>query len=690
MSRIKLHYLTAVAGVLFLAACSKPAESPKAETAPAAAPALVSGVDTQYVDDATRAQDDFYRHFNGKWLDTFEIPADKARYGSFTKLSDDSEMQLRELIDATAKAENKAAGSEAQKIGDLYNSFMDEAKTEELGLKPLEDKLALIDAIKDKKEIPALMVQLTQIGVSEPFVPFVHQDNKDSTKYVVDLYQAGLGLPDRDYYLKDTDKYKMARAQYVAYAEKVLALTGDKAAAKTAKDVFALETELAKVQWDKIANRDPQKTYNKVELDKLSALAPGYDFKAYFEAGEIAGKIDYVIVSQPTYLTGFSKLLAKTPLPVLKSYFKWRLLNDYAPYLSKPYVDENFAFYGTVISGIPEIRPRWKRGVEAVEASLGEGLGKLYVEKYFPPENKARMEALVKNLLEAYRQSIDTLDWMSPETKKQALEKLSKFTPKIGYPNRWRDYSSLTIAADDLVGNIARANTFEYKRNISKLGKPIDRDEWGMTPQTVNAYYNPELNEIVFPAAILQPPFFNVAADDAVNYGGIGAVIGHEISHGFDDQGSQYDGDGNLRQWFTEDDLKNFKAKTKALVEQYAAYEPVPGYHVNGELTLGENVADQSGLAIAYKAYKLSLAGKEAPTIDGMTGDQRFYAGWVQVWRGKAREAEAIRRLTVDPHSPAGVRGDATLVNQEAFYKAFDVKEGDKMYLAPEKRVTIW
>ncbi|MCK9195100.1 MAG: peptidase M13, partial [Nevskia sp.] len=318
------------------------------------------------------------------------------------------------------------------------------------------------------------------------------------------------------------------------------------------------------------------------------------------------------------------------------------------------------------------------------------GVGKLYVEKYFPPENKARMEALVGNLLEAYKQSVDTLDWMSPETKKQALEKLAKFSPKIGYPKNWRDYSALTVTAGDLIGNVARANTFEYKRNIDKLGKPIDRDEWGMTPQTVNAYYNPELNEIVFPAAILQPPFFNVAADDAVNYGGIGAVIGHEISHGFDDQGSQYDGDGNLRQWFTEDDLKNFKAKTKALVEQYAAYEPVPGYHVNGELTLGENVADQSGIAIAYKAYKLALGGKEAPVIDGLTGDQRFYAGWAQVWRGKSRESEAIRLLTVDPHSPQSVRGNATLVNQEGFYKAFDVKEGDKMYLPPEKRVTIW
>ncbi len=683
------RYLLTAIGAVLTASCSKPAEPPKPVAAVAAAPALVSGIDLQYVEEGTRPQDDFYRHVNGKWLDTFEIPADKARYGSFTKLGDDSETQSKEIIETSAKAQN-AAGSEAQKIGDLYNSFMDEAGIEELGLAPLKNEFANIDNIKDKKELAPLMAHLTAIGVSVPFVPYVHQDNKDSTKYVVDLYQAGLGLPDRDYYLKDTDKYKTTRTQYVAYAEKLMAMAGDKAAAKNAKDVFALETELAKVQWDKVVNRDPVKTYNKVELKKLAALAPGYDFNSYFDAGAIAGRITYVIVSQPTYLTGFAKQLAKAPLPVWKAYFKWRLLNDYAPYLPKAYVDENFAFYGTAVRGIPEIRPRWKRAVEVVEASIGEGLGKLYVEKYFPPENKARMEALVRNLLAAYKSSIDTLDWMSPETKKEAQAKLAKFTPKIGYPNKWRDYAALTIQPNDLAGNVARANAFEYKRNIDKLGKPIDRDEWGMTPQTVNAYYSAELNEIVFPAAILQPPFFNVKADDAVNYGGIGAVIGHEISHGFDDQGAQYDGDGNLRQWFTADDLKNFKVKTTALVAQYAAYEPVKGYHVNGELTLGENVADNSGLAIAYKAYKLSLAGKDAPTIEGLTGDQRFYDGWAQVWRGKDREAEAIRRITVDPHSPPSVRGNATLVNQEGFYKAFDIKDGDKMFLAPDQRVSIW
>jgi predicted metalloendopeptidase len=522
----------------------------------------------------------------------------------------------------------------------------------------------------------------------------VHQDAKDPTKYVVDLGQSGLGLPDRDYYLKADDaKLKDALTKYQAHIEKMATIAGDKDAAKIAKDIVGLETALAKVQWTKVENRDPVKTYNVKKIADLGKLAPGYDWAAWVKAAGVDGKLDSVIVSQPSYLTGFAKLIASTPLPVWKEYFEWQLLHNAAPTLPKAYVDENFAFYGTTLRGIPENRPRWKRGVAAVESSIGEGVGKLYVAKYFPPENKARMEALVKNLLTAYSQSIDTLDWMGDDTKKKAHEKLAKFTPKIGYPNKWRDYSALEIKKDDLYGNLTRATVFEYNRNIDKLGKPIDRDEWGMTPQTVNAYYNPELNEIVFPAAILQPPFFNVAADDAVNYGGIGGVIGHEISHGFDDQGSQYDGDGKLLDapgWFTAEDLANFKKKTAALVAQYNAFDVIPGYKINGELTLGENIADNSGLAIAYKAYKLSLAGKPSETIDGMTGEQRLYAGWAQVWRGKSRDPEAIRLVKVDPHSPANARGLLPLKNQPGFYEAYDVKEGDKMFLAPDQRVIMW
>jgi len=467
-------------------------------------------------------------------------------------------------------------------------------------------------------------------------------------------------------------------------------MAGDAQAEPHAAAILELETALAQLQWTRVENRDPIKTYNKTAIADLPKLMPGYDWRAYVRGTDMEGKVDSVIISQPSYFTGLDKLMAATPLPVWKAYFKWQVLAAAAPYLSKAFVDERFAFRGTVLSGIPENRPRWKRGIALIDDSMGEALGKLYVEKYFPPENKARMEALVGHLLDAYRRDIETLDWMSAGTKKGAQEKLAKMVTKIGYPDTWRDYGALQISRDDLWGNVVRANEFEYRRNINKLGKPVDRGEWQMTPQTVNAYYNPPMNEIVFPAAILQPPFFDVRADDAVNYGGIGGVIGHEISHGFDDKGSQYDADGNLRDWFTPEDHERFKVKTRALVEQYNAYEPVPGFHVNGELTLGEDIADNSGLAITFKAYHLSLTGKAAPVIEGLTGDQRLYFGWVQVWRGKVREAEAIQRVKTDPHSPPAVRGTAPVLNQPGFYAAFGVKKGDKMYLPPERRVNIW
>jgi predicted metalloendopeptidase len=682
--------LLGAACAYFVVGCSKAPETPPQAAAPAV-PALVAGIDVQYVDDGVRPQDDFFKHINGKWLGATEIPADKASYGSFDKLFDDSEAQLRSIVDDLQKSAAKDA--DQQKIADLYASFMDEPALEGLGLKPLETEFAKVDALKDKKEIAGLIAHFNQVGVAAPYTPGVHQDAKDSTKYVFDLGQDGLGMPDRDYYLQHDDKMEQARKQYGLYIEKMLTLAGDKDAAQNANDILALETELARVQWTKVQNRDPVKTYNKVKFAKLAALAPGYDWQAYLADSGVNGKTDYLVVSQPSYISGFNKLLQKAPLPVWKAYFRWQLLNDFAPYLSKNFVDERFAFYGTALHGIPQNRPRWKRGIALVENSIGESLGKLYVAQYFPPEAKARMDQLVQNLLAAYKADIDTLDWMSPDTKQKAKEKLAKFTTKIGYPPKWRDYGALQIAKDDLTGNVLRARSFEYNRNLNKLGKPIDRDEWGMTPQTVNAYYNPEMNEIVFPAAILQPPFFNPKADDAVNYGGIGAVIGHEISHGFDDQGSQYDGQGNLLSapgWFTKEDLAKFKAKTHALVEQYAAYEPVPGYHINGELTLGENIADNSGIAIAYKAYKLSLGGKEASVIDGLSGDQRFYAGWAQAWRGKTRTNALIVSIKTDPHSPESIRGTVPEMNQASFYDAFGIKEGDKMYLPPEKRVSLW
>ena len=568
---------------------------------------------------------------------------------------------------------------------------MDEKKADALGLTPLNAELARIAAIKDKAELPAMMAHLGQLGVGVPFDFGIHQDAKDSTKYVADIAQGGLGLPDRDYYLKADDaKLADALAKYQVHVEKMLALAGSKTAAADAKAIVAFETELAKVQWTKVENRDPVKTYNKVDLAKMAEVAPGYDWKSYFDGAGISGKAGYVVVSQPSYLKGFAEVSSKTSLETWKAYLQMHLISAYANFLSKPFVDERFAFYGTTLSGVKEMQPRWKRAVGTVETAMGESLGKLYVEKHFPAERKARMEVLVKNLLAAYKQSIDTLDWMSPETKKEAQAKLAKITTKIGYPNKWKDYSGLVVSRDDLVGNVMRSRVLESNRELNKLGKPIDREEWGMTPQTINAYYNPEMNEIVFPASILQPPFFDANADDAVNYGAIGGAIGHEISHGFDDQGSQYDGDGNLRNWWTPADNKNFAAKTKMLVAQYGAYSPLPGYNVNGELTLGENIGDNSGVAIAYKAYKISLKGKKAPVIDGLTGDQRFFMGFGQVWRTKMRDPQMIVRIKTDPHSPGQFRANGTMMNQPAFYEAFNVKPGDKMYLAPKDRVIIW
>lgn len=682
------HYFVGAGLVLLATACHSPKEAPKAALSNPVPP-LTSGIDLQNIDTSVRAQDDFNSYVNGNWLKKTEIPADKSRWGAFNELDEAATNQLHEIIQEAAKGD--AGNSEAQKIGDLYASFMDETTLDQLGTKPLDPEFARVAALKDKQQIPALIAHFNRLGATAPYEIYVHQDAKDSTKYIVDVSQSGLGMPDRDYYLKDDDaKLKEVRSKYLAHVEKMLTMSGDKDAVGNAKKILALETALAKVQWTKVENRDPVKTYNKVELNKLSQLAPGYDWTSYLKESGIDGKVTYLIISQPSYITGFNKVLASTPLPVWKTYFRWHLLSSNAAYLSKPYSDENFAFYGTVLRGIPQQEPRWKRAVKLEQGAVGEMLGKLYVDKHFPPQNKARMEKLVGNLLTAYRESVNTLDWMGADTKKEAQAKLATFNPKIGYPNKWIDYSSLVINKNDLLGNVERADEFEFQRNINKLGTPIDRDEWEMTPQTVNAYYNPEKNEIVFPAAILQPPFFNSSADDAVNYGAIGAVIGHEISHGFDDQGSQYDGLGNLRDWWTKEDHDKFAAKTAALVKQYAAFSPVPGYPINGELTLGENIADNSGLAIAYKAYQISLGGKPAPVIDGLTGDQRFYMGFAQVWRNKAREQEMIMRIKTDPHSPAQFRVLGTLQNQPGFYKTFDLKEGDKMYLPPEQRVVIW
>ena len=652
-----------------------------------------TGIDFANIDKAVAAKDDLYRHVNGNWLDSFKLPADKARFGSFDELQDRTELRLRRIIDAAAQDGNATGG--AKKIGDLFNSFMDEARIEAGGLKPLAADFARIDAIKTKADVAQLIGALGQeIGAEEtslPFVMVIHQDNRDSTRYVVDLQQGGLGMPDRDYYLNTKDaKLTKIRASYLAHVERMLALAGDVDAKVAAKNILALEIELARAQWTKVELRDPVKGYNKIERARLSKRIPGFDWNGFLKAAGLDSKIDYLIVGQPSYLKRMATLVGNTPLPVWKQYFRWHLLNSYAPALNKAIVDENFAFKGTVLYEVPENRPRWKRGVALVESAMGEEVGKLYVAQYFSAQDKARIDELVRNLLEAFRLDIEVLDWMGPKTKLAAQEKLKKIAVKIGYPAKFRDYSGLVVDKNDVVANLRNAAVFEYRRNLAKLGGPIDRSEWGMTPQLVNAQYNPEMNDITFPAGILQPPFFDPKADDAANYGGIGAVIGHEISHGFDDQGAQYDGDGNLRDWWTQQDHKLFAAKTKALVKQYDAYAPLPGYRVNGALTLGENIADNSGLAIAYKAYRLSLGNNTAPVLEGLSGDQRFFFGWVQVWREKARDNALIAQIKTNPHSPGRFRGNGAVVNQPSFYRAFDVKVGDRMYVSPEQRVLMW
>jgi predicted metalloendopeptidase len=656
----------------------------------AAARPLGSGIVPDHFDKSVRPQDDLFRHVNGAWLKSVQIAPDKSGEGAFLDLRDLSEKNLRAIIEETAAAEHPA-GSEGQKIRDLYRSMLDEARADELGLKPIAGDLAAVDAVKDKAEWAALSGRLQRQGVEGLFGAFVELDAKDATRYVAYLGQGGIGLPDEAYY-RDA-KFAPIREAYQAHVRKMFELAGWDDPAGNAAKILDIETRLAKSHWDRVKSRDATLTYNKTARPDLDGLAKGFAWARFFEgAGLPEAKLGEVIVAQPSYFEGMAQALDAVPLDDWKTYLKWNVLRAYAPLLSKPFVDESFAFNGKTLSGTQENRPRWKRAVGAVEMALGEAVGKLYVERHFPPEAKARMQELVANLIAAYRAEIEKLPWMGAETRAKALDKLAKFTPKIGYPDKWRDYSKLVIEPGDLVGNMRRAIAFEHDRNVAKLGGPVDRGEWGMYPQTVNAYYNPTLNEIVFPAAILQPPFFNLEAEDAVNYGGIGAVIGHEIGHGFDDQGSKFDGSGNMKDWWTEADRKEFDARTGKLIGQYNQFEPVqlPGQKVNGALTIGENIGDLGGLSIALKAYGLSLKGKPAPEIDGYSGLQRVLIGWAQVWRIKYREAELAKRLATDPHSPGEFRCNGTVRNVPEFYEAFGVKAGDKLYLPPEERVRIW
>ncbi|HUP88764.1 MAG TPA: M13 family metallopeptidase, partial [Longimicrobiales bacterium] len=578
------------------------------------------------------------------------------------------------------------------KIGDFYAAFMDEARIETLGLKPLEPTLAEIAKISSTKELSAAFAKLGKVGARAPFRIGVGQDPKNATVYAVLGGQAGLGLADREYYLRTDGKFPSIRQSYAEYITKVMTLANQPDPAGAAQRIVALETQLAEKQWDRAKSRNRDLTYNKMTLTQLQAATPNVDWKAYLAAagGAKTASVNDVVISQPDYMQAMDAILAATPVSTWKEYLTFSLINAYADDLPKAFVDAQFDFNGRVLSGQKEMRARWKRGVSETEGVLGEPIGKLYVEKYFTPAAKARMLELVNNLLAAFKVGIDSLEWMSPETKAEAQKKLAKYTVKIGYPDRWRDYSALDIQPNDLIGNLMRSRLFASAESWGRLGTPVEKWRWGMTAQTVNASYNPANNEITFPAAILQPPFFNMSADDAVNYGGIGSVIGHEISHGFDDQGRKSDGDGNLRDWWTADDAKKFEERAVKLGAEYEAVSLLPGMKINGRQTMGENIGDLSGMAVALRAYHMSLKGKQAPVIDGFTGDQRFFMGWAQVWRFKTRDEALRNQLLTDSHSPGMVRSYLPMTNIDAWYNAFGVKPGDKLYKAPEERVKIW
>ena len=657
---------------------------------------LRSGIDLSHVETSVRPQDDLFGHVNGRWLTEYQMPGDRATDGAFRTLYDRAEEQVRELI-MQAAAAAAPPGTDEQRIGDLYASFLDADAVEHRGVQPLLTELAAIAAAADPTALAAVIGVLQRTGVGGGVGLYIDTDSKNSSRYLVHVSQSGLGLPDESYYRDE--QHASILGAYPGHIAAMFALvfggTADEYAERAGR-IVALETKIAAAHWDVVKRRDADLTYNLRRFADLAAEAPGFDWAGWIAAlGTDPGTVAELVVRQPDYLTAFAALWSGADLADWKDWARWRLIHARAALLTEALVEEDFNFYGRTLSGTEQIRERWKRAVSLVEGLMGDAVGRLYVERHFPPEAKARMDVLVANLREAYRVSIDDLDWMTPDTRQRALAKLDKFTAKIGYPAKWRDYSALVIDRDDLYGNVIRGTEVAFDREMAKLGGPVDRDEWFMTPQTVNAYYNPGMNEIVFPAAILQPPFFDAEADDAANYGGIGAVIGHEIGHGFDDQGAKYDGDGNLVDWWTDQDRTEFGSRTKKLIEQYDAYVPrdLQGRgdaHVNGAFTVGENIGDLGGLSIALLAYRLSLGGKEAPVIDGLTGVQRVLFGWAQVWRTKSREAEAVRRLATDPHSPPEFRCNGVIRNIDAFYDAFDVSADDALYLEPQQRVRIW
>jgi putative endopeptidase len=691
---MKAHTLraTALAAGLLLAggvAVSFAQGAAKAPAIAGTAPggALLSGIEKAGMDAQVRPQDDLFASMNGQWVKSTPIPADQSRWGVFTQLRDRSDAQVKELVEDLA-AHPQATGSNGQKVADTWRAFMDTAAIDKAGLAPMAASMKAIDGVADTAGLLALMGRWQGL-LGQPMSIGVLPDFDNPDVYAAMYGQGGLGLPDRDYYLKDDARFAAARTAYVAYLGKLFALSGDKQAEAHAQQVMALETRLAQAQWAQVDLRDPKKAYNPKTPAELAALAPGVDWTAFAQAAGLPAGAT-VVVNQPSYATALAGLLKSEPLQTWKLYLQARRLDADADLLPAGFRDAAFEFHGKAISGLQQPRARWQKAMDELNGDIGEALGELYVGKYFPPAAKARVQALVGNLMKAYSTSIDNLTWMSPETKKAAHEKLSKYGVKIAYPDHWRDYSKLEIRAGDPVGNSDRAAAFEQARQVVRVGHKVDRTEWDMTPQTVNAYYDPFKNEIVFPAAILQPPFFDATADDAANYGGIGTVIGHEISHGFDDEGSQFDGNGRLRNWWTEADRKAFDAITGKLVAQYDAYEPLPGKHLNGKLTLGENIADLSGLQISFKAYKLSLGGQPSKTIDGLTGEQRFYYGFAQVWREKQRDEKLLQSIVTNPHSPGRFRANGASINSDGFHEAFGTRPGDGMWKAPEDRIRLW
>ncbi|MGI9191504.1 MAG: M13 family metallopeptidase [Chitinophagaceae bacterium] len=682
------NVLLGTALALLAASCSN---TPENKTVGTSLPEGVKFIEPSYIDSTVKPGDDFYQFANGTWLKNNAIPASETRWGSFNLLEDFNQKVLHELLDEAAAKKGATKGSPEQMVGDLYACGMDSAAIEKAGLNALASELAAIDNMQNTTDLLNEIARETKNGLNPLWSIYVGPDDKNVSKNVCNVWQGGLGLPDRDYYLKPDSQYAAIFKQYSAHVFNMLKLSGtpDSLAKIQAASILKMETEMAKISMDRVAMRDPYKVYNKFSLADLNKQTPGMDWSAYLQQIDIKGQ-DTLLVGQPAFLKGMTSMLKTISINDWKAYLRWHMLSNMAPYMAKAFDEEHFNFYGKTLRGQQEQKPRWKRVLNVVDGAVGEQLGKMYTDKYFTEAAKKRMNELVSNLQSAFEARIKTLDWMSAETQTKAIEKLNTFIKKIGYPDKWRDYTGLEISRDNYVANVLASNRFDYNYMINKLGKPVDKTEWGMTPPTVNAYYNPAFNEIVFPAGILQYPFFDMSVDDAAIYGGIGAVIGHEMTHGFDDQGAQYAADGNLKDWWTADDKKRFEAKTGAIKTQYDNYTILNGKNVNGALTLGENIADLGGVTIAYDAFKKTKQGQSKEKIDGFSPDQRFFLSWAQVWRQNIRDEEAAQRLVTDPHSPGEHRCNGPLSNFQPFYDAFNVQPGQKMYKAPEARAKVW